>query len=453
MSTSLKTVYRDCLPDNFIAPELYSTYHVKAGLRNENGTGVKVGLTRICDVIGYEMVRNHKKPIDGELIFRGYSIYDLVAMERLDPKIRGYETAAFLLIFGKLPSEDELAQFQYVLKHHFASTLVFETYRTKDLLNAMQIEVLKLYGLDENPDTDTLDDRMMKGLCILSSLPLFVFSVYSHTKISSYPLPHAGFAENVLWMARDHRPYTKQEARVLDVLMMLHADHGGGNNSTFADVVISSTGTDIYSCIAAAIGSLKGPKHGGAAGKVALQTQQLLRHFTPDSTDEELLAFCEDILDKKAVDRSGLIYGIGHAIYTKSDPRCQLIKEEVRRLAQEKGEMDTFNLMERFEKAAVKTMKKRKGANVCANVDYYSGFAYHLLGIEQSLYTPLFAISRCAGWIAHHLENRQSNRKLIRPANIYVGEHRIPEVLQKERAAAAQNENVQAVKATEETVL
>lgn len=453
MSTSLKAVYRDCLPDNSIAPELYSIYHVKQGLRNENGTGVKVGLTRICDVVGYEMVKNHKKPIDGELIFRGYSIKDLVAMERLDPKIRGYETAAFLLIFGKLPAESELSEFQYAIKHHFSSSLVFETYRTKDLLNAMQIEVLKLYGLDENPDTDTLDDRMMKGLCILSSLPLFVFSVYSHKKISSYPLPHAGFAENVLWMARDHQPYSKQEARVLDVLMMLHADHGGGNNSTFADVVISSTGTDIYSCIAAAIGSLKGPKHGGAAGKVGQQTSTLIRRFNRDTTDEELLAFAEDILDKKASDQSGLIYGIGHAIYTKSDPRCLLIKEEVRRLAQEKGELDTFELMERFEKAAVKTMKKRKGVNVCANVDYYSGFAYHLLGIEQSLFTPLFAISRCAGWIAHHLENRQNNRKLIRPANIYVGEHHVPEVLLAARAKEAAENAAAAEKSSADEVL
>ena len=433
MSTSLKAVYRDCLPDNSIEPDLYSIYHVKQGLRNENGTGVKVGLTRICDVIGYEMVKNHKRPIDGELIYRGYSIKDLVAMEKLDSKIRGYETAAFLLIFGKLPSPAELGEFQYAIKHHFSSSLVFETYRTKDLLNAMQIEVLKLYGLDHNPDTDTLEDRMMKGLCILSSLPLFVFSVYSHKKISSYPLPAAGFAENVLWMARDNQPYTKQEARVLDVLMMLHADHGGGNNSTFADVVISSTGTDIYSCISAAIGSLKGPKHGGAAGKVGAQTQMLLKKLNKDSSDEDVLQLCEDILDKKEGDGSGLIYGIGHAIYTKSDPRCQLIKEEVRRLAQEKGELETFELMDRFEKAAVATMKKRKGTHVCANVDYYSGFAYHMLGIDQSLFTPLFATSRCAGWIAHHLEHRQNNRKLIRPANIYVGEHRVPKVLQEAR--------------------
>lgn len=424
MSGRLKETYVENEPDNAIAPDLYAKYHVKQGLRNENGTGVKVGLTRICDVIGYEMVNNHKRPIDGELIYRGYSLNDLVKLEKSTNKIQGYETAAFLLIFGKLPTPSELAEFQFVLKHNFSNSLVFENYRTKNLLNAMQIEVLKLFGQDLDPETDSLEDRMMKGLCILSSLPLFVFSVYSKKKISSYPLPQAGFAENVLWMARDHQPYSKQEARVLDVLMMVHADHGGGNNSTFADVVISSTGTDIYSCVSAAIGSLKGPKHGGAAGKVGSQTQMLLKTLTKDSTDQELLNLCEKILKKEAGDGSGLIYGIGHAIYTRSDPRCQLIKEEVRILAKEKGEEETFNLMERFEKAACKTMRKVKGTTVCANVDYYSGFAYHLLGIDQSLYTPLFAISRCAGWIAHHLENRQSNRKLIRPANIYVGERR-----------------------------
>lgn len=424
MSRSLKEAYIENAPTNSIAPELYAQYRVKAGLRNENGTGVKVGLTRICDVVGYELVNNRKKPLEGELIYRGYSLRDLVNLEKRDQKIRGYEMAAFLLIFGKLPTLQELEEFQYILKHDFSNSLVFENYRTQNLLNAMQIEVLKLYGQDKNPDNDTLEDRMMKGLCVLSSLPLFVFSVYSKQKISSYPLPAAGFAENVLWMARDHQPYSKQEARVLDVLMMVHADHGGGNNSTFADVVISSTGTDIYSCISAAIGSLKGPKHGGAAGKMGSQTQMLLQRLSPDASDEELVQLCTDILDKKAGDGSGLIYGIGHAIYTKSDPRCLLIKEEVRTLAQEKGELETFELMERFEKAACRVMKKRKGKVVCANVDYYSGFAYHLLGIDQSLYTPLFAISRCAGWIAHHLENRQNNRKLIRPANIYVGEKR-----------------------------
>ncbi|WP_286356460.1 citrate synthase [Ileibacterium valens] len=420
---TLKEIYLECEDGNYIESSLYSAYRVKQGLRNDNGTGVKVGLTRICDVIGYRMVKNHKKPIDGQLIYRGYQISDLVRLAKQDEAIHGYEITAFLLIFGRLPKEDELKSFQFTIKHAFNVDLLWQKYQTTNLLNALQIEILKLFGTDEDPETDRLDLRMEKGLSILSSLPLFVFSVYSNQKITAYPLPAGGFAENILWMARNHKPYTQQEARVMDVLLMLHADHGGGNNSTFANVVISSTGTDIYSCISAAIGSLKGPKHGGAAGKVGLQTKLLLETITEETSDQELEELCEKILRREWGDGSGLIYGIGHAIYTKSDPRCQLIKEECRKLASEKGMSTVFETMNRFEKAAVATMKKVKNADVCANVDFYSGFAYAMLGIDQSLYVPLFAISRCAGWVAHHLENRQSNRKLIRPANIYVGEH------------------------------
>lgn len=420
---TLQEIYAETEQQNFIEPSLYAQNRVKQGLRNENGTGVKVGLTRICDVIGYSMVNNHKKSIDGELIYRGYSVKDLVRLNGEDSQICGYERAAFLLIYGRLPDEDELRAFQFALEHAFSTSLVTETYQTTSLLNVLQIEVLKLYGQDEDPDTDDLSRRMMKGISIMSSLPLFVFSIYSGKKIPAYPLPGKSFAENILWMARNHRPYSRQEAKVLDTLLILHADHGGGNNSTFANVVITSTGTDIYSCVSAAIGSLKGPKHGGAAAKVGRQTEELLKVITPQTTEAEMEELAQSILDKQFGDGSGLIYGIGHAIYTKSDPRCVLIKEECRKLAEEKGQLETFHAMERFEKAAVRLMKKAKGKDVCANVDFYSGFAYHMLGIDQSLFTPLFAIARSAGWVAHHLENRQSNRKLIRPANIYVGEH------------------------------
>lgn len=418
----LQEIYLETKDQNYIEPDLYTTYRVKQGLRNENGTGVKVGLTKICDVVGYKMEENEKIPMDGELIYRGYSVKDLIKMSSKETQIHGYERAAFLLIFGRLPDDQELKTFQFFIKHSFNNELIFANYRTESLLNALQIEVLKLYGLDEDPDTDKLDKRMEKGLSILSSLPMFIFSVYSNRKLKAYPLPAGGFAENILWLARGQKPYSKQEARVMDTLLVLHADHGGGNNSTFANVVISSTGTDIYSCVSAAIGSLKGPKHGGAAAKVGAQTQMLLEEISADTTDEQMEALCHKILRREWGDQSGLIYGIGHAIYTKSDPRCLLIKEECRKLAEEKGLSDVFDSMERFEKAAVRVMKETKGKTVCANVDFYSGFAYNMLGISQDLFTPLFAISRCAGWVAHHLENRQSNRKLIRPANVYVGE-------------------------------
>lgn len=420
---TLKDIYNETKDTNYIEPSLYTRYAVKQGLRNENGTGVKVGLTRICDVVGYTMEDDQKKPVDGQLIYRGYSIDDLVNSFRQNPVIDGYEKTAFLLIFGRLPDEEELKTFRFAIKHKFNNELISAEYQTNSLLNALQIEVLKLYGTDEDPDTDSLSRRMEKGLTILSSLPLFVFSVYSNETIKAYPLPAGGFAENILWMARNHMPYTEQEARVMDTMLIVHADHGGGNNSTFANVVISSTGTDIYSCISAAIGSLKGPKHGGAAAKVGKQTRRLLQTITPKTSDEELEDLCRRILHREWGDGSGLIYGIGHAIYTVSDPRCQLIKRECRTLAEEKGMLDIFEMMERFEHAAIKVMKEEKGKDVCANVDFYSGFAYNMLGIDENLYTPLFAIARCAGWIAHHLENRQSNRKLIRPANVYVGDY------------------------------
>lgn len=223
---TLQELYLENETLNYIEPSLYSLYRVKQGLRNENGTGVKVGLTRICDVVGYTMVHNHKKAIDGELIYRGYSVKDLIALNDADEAICGYERAAFLLIFGRLPDAQELKSFQFALQHSFSTDLVFASYRTNSLLNVLQIEVLKLYGQDEDPDTDDLGRRMMKGISIMSSLPLFVFSIYTGRKIPAYPLPGRSFAENILWMARNHLPYTKQEARVLDTLLVLHADHG-----------------------------------------------------------------------------------------------------------------------------------------------------------------------------------------------------------------------------------
>lgn len=415
----LKEIYKDNELNNFIDPTLYPRYRVKAGLRNENGTGIKVGLTKICDVVGYKEAHGNKIDIDGKLIYRGYSVEDLVKETN---NINGYEKIAFLLIFGKLPSDDELKLFKEKLLSTQNICKINPSYHTTNLLNALQIEVLKLYGQDPNPDQDSLEDRMIKGLSILSMLTLITFSFFHHKQICTYPLPDKSLAENILVLSRNNKEYTYQEAKLLDTLLILHADHGGGNNSTFANVVISSTGTDIYSCISAAIGSLKGPRHGGANVKVNQQMNEIF-NTVGICTDEKVM---EDIalklLNKDFFDCSGLIYGIGHAIYTKSDPRCQLIKKECRKLAIEKGLLDKFNTLETFEKAALKIMKDKKGITTCPNIDFYSGFAYSMLNIDESLYTPLFCISRCAGWIAHHLENRQSNRKLIRPANVYVGD-------------------------------
>lgn len=417
---TLKTIYMESEKENYIDASLYPRYRVKAGLRNDNGTGVKVGLTKICDVVGYQYIHGKKINVDGKLIYRGYSVQDLIN----DPnfaQLGNYERIAFLLIYGKLPNAEELSLFTQELLKKRNLCNIDPKYQTTSILNGVQIEVLKLYGQDPNPDSDTLEERMLKGLSILAQIPLITFSFFTGQQICEYPLPDKSLAENILVMARGSNIYTHQEARVMDTLLVLHADHGGGNNSTFANVVISSTGTDIYSCISAAIGSLKGPRHGGASTKVYQQMKEILK-VTKHSRDPEIMKnIAYQLLNKDFFDKSGLIYGIGHAIYTISDPRCQCIKAECKKLAKEKGQLDTFNTLEAFENAAIDVMKKEKGVTACANVDFYSGFAYSMLGISESLFTPLFCISRTAGWIAHHLENRQSNRKLIRPANVYVG--------------------------------
>lgn len=417
---TLKTLYMESEKENYIDASLYPRYRVKAGLRNDNGTGVKVGLTKICDVVGYQYIHGKKINIDGKLIYRGYSVQDLINNSNFT-QLGNYERTAFLLIYGRLPNAEELSLFTQELLNKRNICNIDPKYQTTSILNGVQIEVLKLYGQDPNPDSDTLEERMLKGLTILAQIPLITFSFFTGQQICEYPLPDKSLAENILVMARGSNIYSYQEARVMDTLLVLHADHGGGNNSTFANVVISSTGTDIYSCISAAIGSLKGPRHGGASAKVYQQMKEILK-ITKQSKDIELMKnIARQLLNKNFFDKSGLIYGIGHAIYTISDPRCQCIKAECKKLAKEKGQLDTFYALEAFENAAIEVMKNEKGVTACANVDFYSGFAYSILGISESLFTPLFCISRTAGWIAHHLENRQSNRKLIRPANVYVG--------------------------------
>ncbi len=412
---TLKQVYSSYEKDNQIDPSLYSQHNVKQGLRNEDGTGVKVGLTKICDVVGYEMVDGKKKNVDGKLIFRGYSIQDLIQMDN------AFENTAFLLIFGKLPNQEELNIFHQTLMDMNQSAMIDESYTTSNILNALQIDILKMYSLDPNPDSDTLEERMIRGLAVLSSMPLFVFSNYHHKKITRYPCPDESFAKNILALIRQNKDISPQEIQAMDTLLVLHADHGGGNNSTFANVVISSTGTDIYSCISASVGSLKGPRHGGANAKVYQQFLTILQDVGTTQDPEILYDIAVRLLKKDYFDKSGLIYGIGHAIYTISDPRATAMKETCQMLAHEKGKDKHFETLVAFEKAAIQAMKDIKGIDACPNVDFYSGLTYSLLGIDQSLFTPMFCIARTAGWVAHHLENRQNNRKLIRPANVYVG--------------------------------
>ena len=411
---TLKNIYNQQCEENRIQPDLYAFHQVKQGLRNANGTGVKVGLTKICDVVGYTIEDNQKIDCEGRLIFRGYSIDSLVGSYH-------FEDVAFLLLMGRLASEEERMIFHDCLLHRMQCDHIDVNYPCQNLLNCLQIELLKLYGFDEECDNANLLSRFEKGIQVLSSVPLFVFSHFYLRKITHYPLENESFATNILALARNDLNFTKQEVRVLDTLLMLHADHGGGNNSTFANVVISSTGTDLYSCLAGAIGSLKGPRHGGAASKVNEQFLLVQQAIGITSDVEQIQSIIDRILNKDFFDQSGLIYGIGHAIYTKSDPRARLIQKECSLLAKEKHMEDVFDMYCTFEKVAVKTMDQKKGIAVCANVDFYSGFAYSMLGIDERLFTSLFAISRMVGWISHHLENIQSNPKLIRPANVYVG--------------------------------
>ena len=412
--TTLKQLYHHQLKHNQIDPSYYSKHNVKQGLRNEDGTGVKVGVTKICDVIGYDMVEGKKINREGELVYRNHSIQELIELDN------SFEISAFLLIFGKLPDEDELELFHKTLMDMNQSAMIDENYTTSNILNALQIDILKLYALDPNPDSDTLEERMIRGLAILSSMPLFVFSNYHHKKITRYPCPEENFSKNILALCRNNKKISPQEVRTMDTLLTLHADHGGGNNSTFANVVISSTGTDIYSCISASIGSLKGPRHGGANAKTYQQFMCLLEDVGPTTDYDVLYNIAVRLLQKDYFDQSGLIYGIGHAIYTISDPRAKAMKESCYQLAIEKKMIKEFECLCTFEKAAIQAMKDIKGVDACANVDFYSGLSYSMLGIDASLFTPMFCIARTAGWIAHHLENRQNNRKLIRPANVYI---------------------------------
>ena len=412
---TLKQIYDIEKTNNKIEASFYAEYNVKQGLRNKNGTGVKVGLTKICDVIGYDIVDGQKHNVEGQLIFRGYPVSALIEQGL------HYEDVAFLLLIGRLPNVNERKLFLQELMQSSRLNCLDVSYHSSNLLNALQVEVLKLYSLDACPESDCLVDRFEKGFQIFSSIPLFIFSHFYHRPIVSYPFLQDCFAKNILSLARDCSECTVQEVRVMDTLLMLHADHGGGNNSTFANVVVSSTGTDVYSCMSAAIGSLKGPRHGGAAGKVSRQFHYIQQDIGACCDRILLQNIIDRMLNKDYFDCSGLIYGIGHAIYTKSDPRAVLIKRECELLAKEKNMEEEFKMLSLFEKLATETMFKKKNIVCCANVDYYSGFAYWMLGIDPELFTPLFAISRMSGWLAHHLENCQSNKKLIRPANVYIG--------------------------------
>ena len=437
LKSSMETLQETLLNNHRIDPNLYIEYDVKRGLRDSAGKGVLTGLTEISDVNAYDLVNGRKIPAEGSLYYQGYNIYDLV--NGLEGHKFGFEETIYLLLFGQLPSEKELEMFKEVmaqfetLSGRFVRDVVMKA-SNADIMNSMQRCILTLYTYDSRPEDISAENVLRQSIELIAKLPLIaVYSYHSYrhfrrdeTLFIRNPQKGLSLAENILLMLRPDSTYTELEAKVLDIALMLHAEHGGGNNSTFTTHVVTSSGTDTYSSVAASIGSLKGPRHGGANLKEQDMFADIKTHVKNWTDEAEVEAYLCKILNKEAFDHSGLIYGMGHAVYTLSDPREVILKKFARKLAQEKGMMEEFALYELVERLGSRlVMEQRKMfKNVCANVDFYSGFVYTMLGIPKELFTPIFAIARIPGWSAHRLEEILNAGKIIRPAYKYVGHHK-----------------------------
>jgi citrate synthase len=430
-------ILREKMLDNHrINPALYVEYDVKRGLRDSAGKGVLTGLTEISDVVAYKEERGRQIPIDGELYYQGVNVIELVKGQ--EGRKFGFEETIYLLLFGKLPDAKELDLFLHVMYEmqdlgaRFVRDVIMKA-SNANIMNALQRCVLTLYTYDSNPDDVTPQNVLRQSLELINKLPLiavYSYNSYMHfrknkTLMIRNPKKGLSMAENILLMLRQDGRYTDLEAKVLDVALILHAEHGGGNNSTFTTHVVTSSGTDTYSSTAASIASLKGPKHGGANLKVQNMFKDIKEHVTDWNDEAALTEYLTKIMNKEAFDHSGLIYGMGHAVYTLSDPREVILKKYARELAEEKNLMDEFRLYESVEHIAGRLIMARKRVfkNICANVDFYSGFVYTMLGIPEELFTPIFAIARIPGWSAHRLEELLNTSKIIRPAYMYVGKH------------------------------
>ncbi len=431
----LKKLCDEYLEHNFIDPEVSEKLGVKRGLRNPDGTGVLAGLTNICDVIGYTRKDDGTiVPSEGRLIYRGINLETLVN-EAITKDRFMFEEVVWLLLFGSLPDQEQLSSFQALLESHrelpdgFAETMILSA-PSPNIMNKMARSVLAMYSYDDNPDDVSLPKLMKQSINLIAELPTMMVYAYQTKKHTydhgslyfHYPKKGLSTAEHILATYRPDQSFTHEEAKLLDLCMIVHADHGGGNNSAFTSRVLSSTGTDTYSAIAAAILSLKGPKHGGANLKVMRQLDDICAHVK--STDEEAVReYLRKIIRKEAGDGSGLIYGIGHAVYTLSDPRAQILKKYSKDLAYEKGLGEQYNMLCMIEKYAPLVFREEKGGkkNLCANVDLFSGLIYRILGIDSDLFTPIFAISRVAGWCAHRMEEIEFANRIIRPAYKYIG--------------------------------
>ena len=417
---------------NQIPPEAFEEYRVKRGLRNADGTGVMAGLTTICNVHGYLIDDGERVPDHGKLTYRGIDINDIVEGCTKDNRF-GFEEVVWLLLFGTQPNQSQLDHFSRVINAHrelpiyFAEDMILKA-PSANIMNKLARSVLALYSYDDNPEDNTLENNILQAIQLIAHLPSIMTYAYQvkrrhFDKESMYfhqLNPNHSTAESILNAIHPDQKFTDSEAKLLDVCLMLHAEHGGGNNSTFTCRVLSSSGTDIYSSIAGAIGSLKGPKHGGANHRVMTMMKGLMETVQDWNSDDEISAYLERIVRKEAGDRSGLIYGMGHAVYTLSDPRAVILKKKARDLAVEKGEewVRKFDLFQRVERLSPDVFHKVKGQKkvISANVDFYSGLVYAMLGISSDLYTPLFAVSRIAGWCAHRIEEIMTGGRIIRPA-------------------------------------
>lgn len=426
----INSLYEAYTANNRIDPKYYEKFNVKRGLRNPDGSGVMAGVTNICNVHGYVINEGEKYPDEGKLVFRGYNINDLVSNVVAENRF-GYEEIAYLLLGGKLPTEHQLENFRELLDNNrelpegFFEDMILKA-PSKNIMNKMSRAVLALYSYDDVPDNTEVKHEVDTAVSIIAKMPVIMVSAYhvkqryyNHKSMFMHPLiPGQSTAETILSMLRPDRQFTDEEAKLLDVMLMLHAEHGGGNNSTFTCRVLTSSGTDPYAAYSAAIGSLKGPRHGGANHKV-IQMHQYIKENVKNWDDEgEVADFLRKILRKEAGDGSGLIYGMGHAVYTLSDPRAVILKQNAAKMAIGSEFEAEYRLLETIERLTPELFKEVKGdeKNMCANVDMYSGFVYKMLGIPEDLFTPLFAVSRMAGWCAHRFEESMTGKRIIRPA-------------------------------------
>lgn len=424
---------------DIIETELFTKFDVKRGLRDLNGKGVLAGLTRISDVRANKIVDGVQVPIHGNLFYRGYNVKDLIDGFSNDNRF-GFEEVTYLLLFDKLPNEKELKDFQALLGFYrslptsFVRDIIMKA-PSKDMMNTLARSVLTLYSYDDRADDTSLPNVLRQCLQLISLFPML--SIYGYQAYSHYhdgkslyihpPRPELSAAENILHILRPDSTYTPLEAKILDIALVLHMEHGGGNNSSFTTHVVTSSLTDTYSVIAAAIGSLKGPRHGGANIKVVQMFEAMKKEISDWTDEEEVAAYLARLLNRDAFDHAGLIYGVGHAVYSKSDPRAVIFKSFVEKLSVEKGLQKEFALYSLVEKLAPEVIarerKMYKGVNV--NVDFYSGFVYDMLDLPMELYTPIFAIARIAGWSAHRMEELANNGKIIRPAYKPIGDDHI----------------------------